>query len=288
MPFGSFLSFGSSINPSIAWSRGKQGEGRFRITFPLDSTWYNEQKHTHFRSLEHRKERYGRFRHEFIVLTLEDDSPPNKHDESQAQASYPLCRVERLGDPNASFNAISPQGIVAHDVIQSFPRDKISDACLESSDVVAKITFPRHFDLKIVLLICRAMQEGEKTCNYTLQVFNCYFFALAIQAALTRLVADWRDPFMDKTWHLGLERGLSDLSGLYKTAVPGNQQPFMLRAHSALRPGAQWPAEDLVCNLKRELRQLTDVSQLCNAILWYEDTNLVIDHVLGGRVRDAV
>ncbi|KAG8678558.1 hypothetical protein FRC08_017673 [Ceratobasidium sp. 394] len=173
MPSGSFLSSGSSINPSIAWVRGRRGGGRFHITFPLDSTWYREQACTRFRSLQHRKERNGLFRHEFIVLELENKS---------------ICRIERMGDPNASFDAISPQGIVAYDFIQSFPSDKDPEACLGTSDVVAEITFPPSLDLKLVLHICRAIQEGERTSNYTLQVFNCYFFALAVQAALTRVV----------------------------------------------------------------------------------------------------
>ncbi|KAG8686324.1 hypothetical protein FRC08_012566, partial [Ceratobasidium sp. 394] len=131
--FGSFLSFGSSINPSIAWARGKRGEGRFRITLPLDPTWYNEQACTWFRSLEHRKERNG-FRHEFIVLKLEDNS---------------ICRIERMGDPDASFDAIGNQGIAAHDIAQSFLPDKLSDAHLDTSDVVAEITFPYSLNLWI-------------------------------------------------------------------------------------------------------------------------------------------
>ncbi|KAG8741896.1 hypothetical protein FRC10_002309 [Ceratobasidium sp. 414] len=273
MPFGSFLSSGSSINPSITWSRGKRGEGRFRITFPLDSTWYKEQSCTRFQSLEHRKERSGRFRHEFVVLKLENDW---------------ICRIERMGDPDASFNAIGHKGIVAHDVIQSFPPNKRSEACLETSDVVAEITFPRYLDLMNVLLICRAMQEGEKTCNYTLQVFNCYFFALTIQAALTRLVADWGYSLRDEIWNSTLGRGPSALSDFYKEVSSAwEQQPFMSRIHSALRPDTQWPTADLMCNLNQELRQLADVSQLCHALLWYTDAGSAVDHALCRRVRDA-
>ncbi|KAG9097558.1 hypothetical protein FS749_006007 [Ceratobasidium sp. UAMH 11750] len=251
--FGSFLSSGSSINPSIAWARGSRGEGRFRIKFPLESTWYQEQACTHFQSLQHRKERSGHFQHEFIVLKLENNS---------------ICRIERMGDPDASFNAIGAQGIAAHDVIQSFPSNKLSEACLETSDVVAEIQFPCYFDLKIVLLICRAIQEGEQTCNYTLQVFNCYFFALTIQAVLTRLVTDWGHSFRDEIWHLTLGRGLSVLSDFYKAvASDRDQQPFMLQPHSVLQPDTRWPSEDLICNLKRELHRLTEVSQMCNATL---------------------
>ncbi|KAG8700582.1 hypothetical protein FRC08_004620 [Ceratobasidium sp. 394] len=268
----SFLSSGSSINPSIAWARGSRGEGRFRITFPLDSTWYQEQACTRFQSLEHRKERRG-LRHEFIVLKLENGS---------------ICRIERLGDPDRSFNAIGKEGIVAHDIAQIFPPNGLSNAHLDTSDVVAKITFPYSLDLKIVLLICRAMQEGERTCKYTLQVFNCYFFVLAIQAALTRLVADWGHPLGDETWCSALGE-LSALSDFYNTISSAqDQQPFILRIYSAARLYIQWPAQDLIQKLKQELRQSPDIPQICNTVLWYTDMELAIDHALCRRVRDVV
>ncbi|KAG8735162.1 hypothetical protein FRC10_010917 [Ceratobasidium sp. 414] len=132
------------------------------------------------------------------------------------------------------------------------------------------------------------MHEGEKTGNYTLQIFNCYFFALTIQAVLTRLVADWTNTFTDKTWHLALEGGLSTLSDFYETVSSAqDRQPFMLQIYSALLPGAQWPAEHLISNLKQKLQQLTGVSQACNATLWYSNLELAVDYGLRRRVRDA-
>ncbi|KAG9092674.1 hypothetical protein FS749_015530 [Ceratobasidium sp. UAMH 11750] len=269
---GSFLSSGSSINPSIAWARGSRGEGRFRITFPLDSTWYQEQACTRFQSLEHRKERHG-LRHEFIVLKFEDGS---------------ICQIKRLGDPDRSFDAIGKEGIVAHNIAQIFPPNKLSNAHLDTSDVVTEITFPYSLDLKIVLLVCRAMQEGERTGNYTLQVFNCYFFALAIQAALTRLVADWGHALGDEAWHSALGE-LSALPNFYNTASSAqDQQPFILRIYSATRLYTQWPTEDLIQKLKQELCRPLNIAQICNPVLWYADMELAVDHALCRKVRDVV
>ncbi|CAE6472714.1 unnamed protein product [Rhizoctonia solani] len=214
----------SSGNPSLAWSLGNGGKGRTLIKFPLplDDGWYKEQPCTTFRSFQHRKERSG-FKHEFIVLQLLDGS---------------VCRIERMGDPDARFDALSPRGSVAHDMAQCFRPDELDQACLGSSDIVAEVELPCDFDLMDVLKICRAIHEGEKTRNYTLQVFNCYFFSLAIQVCLTRLVAHWEDQALFEKWLSDINTGI--------LALPATFQPLsnpslrhgsiLFRAYHALFP----------------------------------------------------
>ncbi|KAL5631905.1 hypothetical protein ACGC1H_000064 [Rhizoctonia solani] len=147
----SFLSSGSSCNSSLAWSMGNGGKGRMVIKFPfaLEAGWYKEQSCTTFRTFQHRKERSG-FRHEFIVIQLSDGS---------------VCRIKRMRDPDARFDALSLRGSVAHDMAQCFGSNGIQEACLESSDTVAEVTLPCDFDIMDVLKICRAIHEGEKIRN---------------------------------------------------------------------------------------------------------------------------
>ncbi|KAG9119107.1 hypothetical protein FRC07_006040, partial [Ceratobasidium sp. 392] len=271
---GSFFWLGSSVNPSLAWSMGNAGKGRFHITVPLDFSWYHEQPCKKFQSIRHHKERKG-LQHEFIVLELVDGS---------------ICRIERMGDPNARFEAIRAQGTVAYDMAQSFLPDEFANACLDTSDIVARITFPAPLDLMDVLRICRAIHEGEKTCNYTLQGFNCYFFALAIQAVLTALVRKWEKNFTG--WRLGVEEGLSVLSLLYESQ-PSNQeqQPFILRMYSFLKLEMCWPARDVLSNLEQVLYSpdvAAEVNKALNAVLWHSHLELAIDYVLCRRVRDVV
>ncbi|KAF8598706.1 hypothetical protein BDV93DRAFT_547286 [Ceratobasidium sp. AG-I] len=139
-----------SCNSSLAWAMGQRGEGRFLIKFPLEPGWYSEQPCTTFTSLEHRKECTG-LRHEYIVLNLENGA---------------ICRLERMGDADARFNAILPQGSTAYDFAQCFQPEHISQAHPHPSDVIAHVVFPYTLDLKDVLAVCRAIQEGDKTCKY--------------------------------------------------------------------------------------------------------------------------
>ncbi|CAE6508855.1 unnamed protein product [Rhizoctonia solani] len=180
------LSSAPSFNPSLASSLGDASKGRLLIEFPfpLRFGWYQQQTSTIFRTFEHRKERQG-FRHEFILLKLQDGS---------------VCRIERMGDPNARLDAITPRGSVAYDTAQSFQPDEMDQACLGTSDVIAHVTLPYNVDIMDVLKICRAIHEGEKTRKYTLQVYNCWFFSLAIQVCLTRLVAGWESRTLLEDW----------------------------------------------------------------------------------------
>ncbi|KAG8724867.1 hypothetical protein FRC09_013035 [Ceratobasidium sp. 395] len=272
----SFSSSGSSFNPSLAWSMGNAGRGRFHITFPLYLDWYHEQPRTQFRSLQHRKERGG-LQHEFIVLEFEDGS---------------ICRVERMGDPNARFEAISAEGTIAFDIAQSFSHDKLSEACLDTLDVVVKITFPCMLDLMDVLRICRAMHEGEKTCKYTLQGFNCYFFALAVQTILTAQIRKWRTDLMHEAWLSLVKEGLSSLSTLYKEPSPNaDHRPFIMRIYSLLEPESRWPVGELLSRLEQRLighKVMNEMNKALCAVLWHTRLGLAIDYVLCKRVKDAM
>ncbi|KAG9113179.1 hypothetical protein FRC07_007813, partial [Ceratobasidium sp. 392] len=270
-----FIWSGSSVNPSLAWSMGNAGKGRFHIKFPLDLAWYREQSCTKFQSLRHHKERKG-LQHEFLVLELTDGS---------------VCRIERMGDPDARFEAISTEGTVACDIAQSFPRDWSPNAHLDTSDVVARITFPSPFDLLDMLRICRAIHEGEKTCNYTLQSYNCYFFALAIQAVLTALIRGWDERLTKTTWRSAVKRELSTLSSLYESSQTSQQQPFILRLYSLLGLDVHRPAKEMVSKLEQELCRLKVVAETSTAlsvVLWHSNLKPAMDYVLCRRIRDIV
>ncbi|KAH7332602.1 hypothetical protein B0J17DRAFT_722139 [Rhizoctonia solani] len=203
MSFASFSASRSSVNPFLSWSMGNEGKGRLIAEFPfvLDKGWYAEQGCIEFQTFERRKE-CGGFRHEFIVLKLLDRS---------------VCRVERMGDPNARLDALNHQRSVAHDMIHSFKPEDIDQAYLTTLDPIAEITPPCAFDLMDVLKICQAIYEGGKTRNYTLNVLKCYSFSLAIQIYLTRLVAHWEDQDLFATWLSQIQQGADALADSFQS-----------------------------------------------------------------------
>ncbi|CAE6425903.1 unnamed protein product [Rhizoctonia solani] len=286
-PWAWLGSSASSGNPSLAWSCGNGGKGRTLIKFPLplDDGWYKEQPCTTFRSFQHRKERSG-FKHEFIVLQLLDRS---------------VCRIERMGDPDARFDALSPRGSVAHDIAQCFRSDELDQACLGSSDIVAEIELLHDFDIMDVLRICRSIHEGEKTRNYTLQVFNCYFFSLAIQVCLTRLVAHWEDRALFQKWLLEINTGILALPATFQPlADPSLRHGSVLfRVYDALFPHDFESTQNssLVEEIKLRLSLsitehpeaiLQEIIFRINNLLWHSTIESGLDRFVEEKTKEAV
>ncbi|KAF8596109.1 hypothetical protein BDV93DRAFT_563655 [Ceratobasidium sp. AG-I] len=270
------FSFDSSANPSLASSLHNAGEGRIAIKFPLKLDWYDQQPCTNFTTLQHRKERRG-LTHEYIVLKFTDGS---------------ICRLDRMGDPHARLDALRPQGSAAHDVAQCFRPEKLAEACLDTSDLVAEVVFPRPLDLLHVLLVCRAIHEGEKTCNYTLEGFNCYFFALAIQSALTRLVANWGDLIPQDDWSSCIKTTTDALSVMYLSPTSARRNPSVwLRIYSLLGTVMEDPARHVLEKIKNIYDHpalLQQINHALSGVLWHSDLGQVVDGVLESRVRDTM
>ncbi|CAE6431600.1 unnamed protein product [Rhizoctonia solani] len=276
----SFIPSSFSLNPALAWSLGNGGKGYIVIDFPftLDSGWYQEQRCTEFHIFQHRKERNG-FRHEFIVLKLINGS---------------VCRVERTGDPNARLNALVTQGSVAQDLVQCFgPEDK---AHLESSDLISEITLPCAFEIRDVLKICRAIKEGEKTCNYTLQVYNCYFFSLAIQACLTRFIAHWEDKDRFRMWLSQINKAVDELSRTDQASPPYSHILFRILSiiGSSDSSGTSLTG-DIISRLQSQLTASRcspniqqDVEYRVNSLLWYSTIGSSLDEFIEEKVKEVI
>ncbi|KAH7322298.1 hypothetical protein B0J17DRAFT_683561 [Rhizoctonia solani] len=266
----------SSGNPSLAWSMGNGGQGYILIKFPLplNNSWYSEQPCTTFRTFEHRKER-GVFGHEFIVLRLLDGS---------------FCRIERMGDPNARFDALSPRGSLAHDMAQCFGPEDVDQPWLKATDIIAEITLPADFDLMDVLVICCAIHEGEKSRKFT-QVYNCYFFALAIQACLTRLAVHWEYEVPLRIWLSEINKGI--------WALPDTLHHVLFGIHSLLVASDDCPSnkKPLIEEIKHKLshritedtkRITKDVADLIGSTLWHPTIGSALDQFIKDSIREAI
>ncbi|KAH7327655.1 hypothetical protein B0J17DRAFT_722648 [Rhizoctonia solani] len=275
----------SSCNPPFAWSMGNGGKGRILISSPLslDDGWYKEQPCTTFRALQHRKEQKG-FKHEFIVLKLLDGS---------------VCRIERMGDPEAPFDAPSPRVSFAHDMAQCFRPDELDQACLDSSNIIAEIELPLDFELMHVLKICRAVQKEEKTRNYTPQIFNCSFLSLAIQVCLTRLVTHWEDQDSIEMWLAQVHDGIAALSDTSQPLpnTSSRNEPVLFRVYRVLFPNRSDSScgQSLINEIRLELglsvhsRTIEQyLAYRISNLLWYSIVASSLNQFLEDKIREAV
>ncbi|KAG8701593.1 hypothetical protein FRC11_012039, partial [Ceratobasidium sp. 423] len=217
-----------------------------------------------------------------------------------------ICRVERMGDPQTRLEALSQRGSPAYDVAQFYRPKTKPEAKLDRSRLIARISFPIKLDLMDVLLICRAIQEGDKTRNYTLRTFNCYFFSLAIQTCLTRLCVNWEDIISRDEWYSKLRTAVTAMPETLKS----HRTPLLLQALGAFSPGEKRTKKNFFDGLQRKLRseignrpemfqnQLDPT--LLDGVLWYSSltyipiwflkkkTQKVIDDILDAHISKAL
>jgi hypothetical protein len=113
--------------------------------------------------------------HEFVILTMDN-------------AEETQYRIERR--PSIEENLSSKvQGCTAEDTITPLER-KQAEKLTRSGEVVRQITV--HFradpkpDLYTVFSFCNALRKDREAEQYTLMLFNCYFFARTLTLLISR------------------------------------------------------------------------------------------------------
>ncbi|QRV82563.1 hypothetical protein RhiJN_10578 [Ceratobasidium sp. AG-Ba] len=175
--------------------------------------WYDQQSHTRFSTIEHRKTRDGPFFHEFLLIHLDGDF---------------ICRIKRSGD-GSSLDALRRRASVARDMIQCYPaNDPLYRLDQEKSDIISEIHFPHELDLLDILAIIFAIHLGESSQKYTLTRYNCYFICWAIIGVLSRGVAKWHNAITPES-----QRTITDkaLQILFEPTAASRQRPS---AHSIM------------------------------------------------------
>lgn len=226
--------------------------------------WYRSQRLHHFQTLQYRKERQEPFCHEFVVLMLEGW----------------FCRLERMGDPTARIEAITENGTKAHDVIKLHPLTELAGLD-ESSDTVMEIRFAGQVDLIHVLAICYAIKQNERSKQYTLQRYNCYFFSWTVILLLARRTAKWEVIPGELSWGLMMPNMLSALAPIMSSQKPGE---LGFRITRLLVPRGQVPANIFVEKLRPTMTSGTVRDHfaitLCNE-LWSSRLSIALKNLVG-------
>jgi hypothetical protein len=262
-------------NKLLASSKG--GKGLEPIRFPLgwDSkiggifSWYDQQTCTRFASIQHRKDRQFPFYHEFLCVKLTNGE---------------ICQFEWVGDPNARTDALTQEGSLAHDYVETHPHDQLVKLD-NTSDIIKEITFPSALDLLDVLEICYHIQEDTETRSYTLQRFNCYFFSWCILLVLTQIFSPRLEGISRQQWSLitrDFENRFSNASNSDKESPTGHDSSVFLCCemldHCAISPSQKVIA--ILCDALSNIG-LADLNKQIRGKFWAswttEDICTVLD-----------
>ncbi|KDN35490.1 hypothetical protein RSAG8_11528, partial [Rhizoctonia solani AG-8 WAC10335] len=173
----SFRSSGSykPSNASVVGARDFNGPKvgrpiRIRFGYPMRkgnplAEWYDrlEDRCRMIQTIQLRKEHEGPFFHEFIVFRLHNNG------------GYFRLERRQLPTEDIPLDCMAKVGVEAHDTLEEIRG--FGDACLDSSDCLIEVEL--KFGLHVLRLIraCQAIQNHREARMYTLQRFNCYFFA---------------------------------------------------------------------------------------------------------------
>lgn len=163
-------------------------EDQFELTFedwgPGNRVydWYKGLRNPNVQVMQLRKERASPFYHEFIALQLKDGT---------------FWRIDRRQhqDERTPINCIQPTGVPAFDTIEQvnglglfLGLDPLSTG---ASNSMIELEFKQDVDVGLVLRICRAIKEHTYAKVYTLQRYNCFFFAQTVVMCTACGVSDW-------------------------------------------------------------------------------------------------
>lgn len=184
MPVPPGASYRTSNDLIIAKRRSLNLEDPVRIQFtrpwevgnPLFD-WYNHRRNLSIHTMQLRKEREYPFFHEYIVFRLRDFG-----------GCYRIDRRQRP-DEDIPLESIYQGGVEAYDTIEHVR--SLDDTLYCPSDCIVEIEFKVDVPIALLPRIFEAIHEHPRARLYTLQRFNCYFFAQTILLCTARSAIEY-------------------------------------------------------------------------------------------------
>ncbi|CAE6440864.1 unnamed protein product [Rhizoctonia solani] len=127
--------------------------------------WYRRDSSAQLVCMQLRKEQKAPFFHEYVAFALRDGR---------------YFRIDRRQLPNEAspMDCTSKKGVKAYDTIEEIT--SLDDSMYNPSDCLAEVYFPRDTRLSLIICICTAISRDSQASAYTVQRYNCYFYAQTI------------------------------------------------------------------------------------------------------------
>ncbi|KAH7322244.1 hypothetical protein B0J17DRAFT_723577 [Rhizoctonia solani] len=153
--------------------------------YPL-ADWCERYSHAGVQSMQLRKEQKGPFFHEYIAFNLKD---------SHGATTY--FRIDRRQLPNEGcpLDCTEDAGVEAYETIEQIT--DLEDSIYSPSDCLVRLDFKDGARLQLIIDICREISQHELAGVYTVQRYNCYFYAQTILLLTLCKEYDW---YQDYIW----------------------------------------------------------------------------------------
>ncbi|KAJ1299956.1 hypothetical protein OPQ81_002624 [Rhizoctonia solani] len=130
------------------------------------SDWCRLHSHTSVESMQLRKEKKAPFFHEYIAFRLRDRAG--------------CFRIDRRQLPNegSPLDCTEEAGVEAYETIEEILN--LEHSIYNPSDCLVEVEFTEDVRLNLIIDICREISQHEMANVYTVQRYNCYFYAQTI------------------------------------------------------------------------------------------------------------
>ncbi|CAE6470879.1 unnamed protein product [Rhizoctonia solani] len=127
--------------------------------------WLQRYSNVKIESIQLRKEQKAPFFHEYIAIEL-------------SNGSYFRIDRRQLPDEQSPMSSTERNGVEAYDTIEQIT--SLDDSMYNPSDYLVQIYFERGVNLSVIAYTCDAISKDFRASAYTLQRYNCYFYAQTI------------------------------------------------------------------------------------------------------------
>ncbi|KAH7318850.1 hypothetical protein B0J17DRAFT_633923 [Rhizoctonia solani] len=96
----------------------------------------------------------------------------------------------QLPDERSPINGVEDRAVEAYNTFEQI--SDLEDSMYNPSKCLVQLDFAEGIGLDIILDVCRAIYKNKRARVYTVQRYNCYFYAQTVLLCTSWWVYDWR------------------------------------------------------------------------------------------------
>ncbi|CAE6485606.1 unnamed protein product [Rhizoctonia solani] len=178
--------------------------GAFGVADGLLSDWCELHSQASVQAMQLRKERKGPFFHEYIAFSMKN---------SQGGTTYFRLDRRQLPNEGCPLDCTEDAGVEPYETIEQIT--DFEDSMYSPSDCLVRLDFKDGLRLQLIIDICREISQHDLAGVYTVQRYNCYFYAQTVLLLALCKEYDW---YEDSIWEYHISA--SDESYYSPIALP--------------------------------------------------------------------
>ncbi|CAE6441356.1 unnamed protein product [Rhizoctonia solani] len=148
------------------------------------ANWCRRRQHDEVESMQLRREKKAPFFHQYIAFRLANNEGCFRIDRRQ------------LPDEGSPLDCTEEAGVEAYETIEEI--NDMEQSIYSPSEPLVQVDFKSNFRVELIIDLCREISRHERAYMYTVQRYNCYFYAQTLLLCTVCSENDWYEKYL---WH---------------------------------------------------------------------------------------